>query len=168
MVSERAVRLTIVPLMTLSFLTSIVVLAIAASLESHWLATGFPSNAARDRERLLLTAGIWGTLVSSVYSLIGTLLKPQSVAFGIMFHLVAFAIAFFLYLCGASSLTAFVANRNCGIPMQTFSRCNVTKGLVAVGWIGTIWVFIILIIVLILGVKARSGAGIRRGALTDA
>ena len=35
-------------------------------------------------------------------------------------------------------------------------------------WIGTIWVFIILVIVLILGVKARSGAGIRRGALTDA
>jgi len=55
--------------MTLSFLTSIVVLAIAASLESHWLATGFPSNAARDRERLLLTAGIWGTLVSRTCTL---------------------------------------------------------------------------------------------------
>ncbi|TNY19876.1 hypothetical protein DMC30DRAFT_285075 [Rhodotorula diobovata] len=167
MVSERAIRLTLTPLTTLSFLTSIVVLAIAASLESHWSDVGFPSNAARDRERLLLVAGIFGVIVS-LYSLIGTFIKPGSVAFGIMFHLVAFAIAFFLYLCGSSSLTAYVDNRNCGIPSETFSRCNITKGLVAVGWIGTIWVFLILVFVFIIGLKARSGAGMRRGALTDA
>ncbi|BGP38165.1 hypothetical protein JCM10450v2_002101 [Rhodotorula kratochvilovae] len=167
MVSARAVRLTIVPLMTLSFLSSVIVLAIAASLEAHWRDVGFPSKSHRDRERLLLTAGIWGIIVS-LYSLVGTFLKPDSVAFGIMFHLVAFAIAFFLYLCGASSLTALVDHVSCGNANETFSRCNVTKGLVAIGWIETIWVFLILLVVIFLGVKARSGAGIRRGALTDA
>lgn len=35
-------------------------------------------------------------------------------------------------------------------------------------WIGTIWVFLILVFVFIIGLKARSGAGMRRGALTDA
>ena len=96
----------------------------------------------------------------------------------------------FLYLCGASSLTALVDHVSCGNASETFSRCNVTKGLVAIGcalpyscqrktsrtdrggracsWIETIWVFLILLVVIFLGVKARSGAGIRRGALTDA
>ncbi|GAA6048948.1 hypothetical protein JCM3770_007133 [Rhodotorula araucariae] len=167
MVSVRTVRLTITPLMVLSFLSSVIVLSIAASLEAHWSDVGFPSRAHRDRERLLLAAGVWGTIVS-LYSLVGTLVKPDAVAFGIMFHLVAFAIAFFLYLCGASSLTALVDNVNCGNPSETFSRCNVTKGLVVIGWIETIWVFLILLVVIFLGIKARSGAGIRRGALTDA
>lgn len=111
------------PLALLTFLTSVVVMAIAASLEAKWKSVGFPNNSYRDRERLLLVAGIWGIIVSrksgllsaaavqasalqgqsskqpdlhasSVYSLVGALVKPGSRAFGILVHLVAFAIAF--------------------------------------------------------------------------
>ncbi|GAA5888941.1 hypothetical protein JCM5296_002749 [Sporobolomyces johnsonii] len=165
MVSERFIRLSITPLMLLSFLSSVITLAIAASLEAHWANVGFPNTSYRDRERVLLAAGIWGTIIS-LYALIGTFFFPAHVAFGIMFHLIAFIVAFILYLVGASSLTALTDKIDCG--HSTVSRCNVTKGLVAIGWIETIFIFIILIVVFILGVKSRSGKGMRRGALTDA
>ncbi|GAA5999338.1 uncharacterized protein JCM10292_001213 [Rhodotorula paludigena] len=151
--------------MVVSFLASIVTMAIAASLESHWRNTRFPSISHRDRERILLTAGVWG-IVISLYSLIGTLVKPDHIAFGILFHLIAFVIAFILYMVGSASLTALVDGVDCGD--VDWSRCNVTKGLVVIGWIETVIVFIILIIVVVLGFKARSGSGLRRSALTDA
>ncbi|GAA5951938.1 hypothetical protein JCM21900_000096 [Sporobolomyces salmonicolor] len=165
MVSQRFVRLSVTPLLLLSFLSSVITLAIAASLEAHWANVGFPNRSYRDRERVLLAAGIWGTVIS-LYALVGTFFFPDHIAFGIMFHLIAFIVAFILYLVGASSLTALTDKIDCG--HSTVSRCNVTKGLVAIGWIETIWVFIILIIVFIIGLKARSGKGMKRGALTDA
>ncbi|BGP54084.1 hypothetical protein JCM8202_003084 [Rhodotorula sphaerocarpa] len=164
MVSERTVRFGIAPIALLSFLTSVVVMAIAASLEAHWSSVGFPSNSYRDRERLLLVAGIWGTIVS-LYSLIGTLVRPSSRAFGVLIHLVVFAIAFILYLCGSASLTALTNSIDCGY--VTWSRCNIVKGgLVSTGWIGTIFTFIMMLIAIFLGVKAPSG--VAKGTLTEA
>lgn len=52
------------PVALLTFLVSVVVMAIAASLEHRWKNVGFPNNSYRDRERLLLVAGIWGIIVS--------------------------------------------------------------------------------------------------------
>lgn len=69
MFPERTVRFGIAPIALLSFLTSVVVMAIAASLEAHWSSVGFPSNSYRDRERLLLVAGIWGTIVSREFTI---------------------------------------------------------------------------------------------------
>ncbi|POY74385.1 hypothetical protein BMF94_2579 [Rhodotorula taiwanensis] len=166
MVSERFVRFTMAPVALLTFLTSVVVMAIAASLEHRWKNVGFPNNSYRDRERLLLVAGIWGIIVS-LYSLIGVLVRPTSRAFGVLVHLIFYAIAFFLYLCGAASLTALTNSIDCG--NVTWSRCNVVKGgLVSTGWIGTIFTFIMLLIAIFLGVKARSGVGARKAALTEA
>ncbi|GAA5969977.1 hypothetical protein JCM11641_000216 [Rhodosporidiobolus odoratus] len=165
MVSARFIRVTIGPLTLLSFLASVITLAIAASLEAHWLKVGFPNKSYRDRERILLAAGIWG-VIASLYSLVGAFFFPDRSAFGIMFHLVAFTIAFILYLIGSSSLVALTDKVNCGD--VDWSRCNITKGLVAIGWIETIFVFALLIFVLILGIKSRSGVGMRKSALTDA
>ncbi|GAA5849690.1 hypothetical protein JCM5353_003879 [Sporobolomyces roseus] len=167
MVSERAIKVTLTPLLVLSFLASIVTLAISASLESHWRKTSFPNVSYRDRERILLAASIFSTVISA-YALIGTLVFPGKAAFGILFHLVAFAVAFILYLIGASSLTALTDKINCG--NVDWSRCNVTKGLVAIGWIETIFVFIILLYTIFLGIKAsRSGpTSLKRAGLTDA
>ncbi|GAA5862944.1 hypothetical protein JCM3774_006695 [Rhodotorula dairenensis] len=166
MVSERFVRTTVAPLALLTFLTSVVVMAIAASLESRWKSVGFPSNSYRDRERLLLVAGIWGIIVS-LYSLVGALVRPTSRAFGILVHIVAFAIAFFLYLCGAASLTSLTSGIDCAD--VTWSRCNVVKGgLVSTGWIGTIFTFLMLLLAIFLGIKARSGVGARKAALVEA
>ncbi|GAA5908373.1 hypothetical protein JCM6882_007918 [Rhodosporidiobolus microsporus] len=165
MVSERGIRLSITPLALLSFLASVITLAIAASLEAHWLDVGFPSGSVRDRERVLLTAGIVGTVVS-LYSLIGTFFFADRLAFGIFFHLIAFTVTFLLFLIGSSSLVAITDKIDCG--NVEWSRCNITKGLVAIGWIETIFAFALLIIVLVLGIKSRSGVGMRKGALTDA
>ncbi|KAG0666671.1 hypothetical protein C6P46_004337 [Rhodotorula mucilaginosa] len=166
MVSDRLIRMTIAPVALMTLLTSVVVMAIAASLESHWSSVGFPSNSYRDRERLLLVAGIWGIIVSA-YSLVGALLKPGHKAFGIFYHLIAYSIAFILYLCGVASLTALTNSIDCGD--VTWSRCNVVKGgLVSTGWIGTIFTFIMLVIATFYGIKARSGVGARNAALNEA
>ncbi|GAA5829641.1 hypothetical protein JCM11251_000231 [Rhodosporidiobolus azoricus] len=165
MVSERFVKVGIAPVALLTFLASVITLAIAASLESHWLDVGFPNKSYRDRERVLLTAGIVGTLVSA-YSLVGAFFFADRLAFGIFFHLIAFTITFLLALIGSASLTALTDKIDCGD--VDWSRCNITKGLVAIGWIETIFAFIILIMVLVLGIKSRSGVGMRKGALTDA
>ncbi|GAA6026791.1 hypothetical protein JCM8097_005863 [Rhodosporidiobolus ruineniae] len=165
MVSEVTIRRVFTPLTLLSFLASVVTLAIAASLEAHWAKVGFPNASYRDRERVLLAAGIWGVIIS-LYSLVGTFFFPDRVAFGIFFHVIAFLIAFFLYLVGSSSLVALTDKIDCG--NVDWSRCNITKGLVAIGWIETIFVFIILVFVLVLGFKSRSGVGMRKAALTDA
>ncbi|GAA6011659.1 hypothetical protein JCM11491_004724 [Sporobolomyces phaffii] len=167
MVSAKAIKLTLAPLLLLSVLASIVSLAISASLESHWRKTSFPNISYRDRERILLAASVW-TVIVSIYALVGAIAFPGSAAFGIVFVLVAFAISFILYLIGASSLTALTDKINCG--NVTWSRCNVTKGLVAISWIETIFVFIILLYTIFLGIKAsRSGpVALKRAGLTDA
>ncbi|GEM11681.1 hypothetical protein Rt10032_c16g5698 [Rhodotorula toruloides] len=167
MVSERTVRLVMGPFAGFTFIASVITMSIAASLEAHWQNVGFPNKSYRDRERILLAAGIWGIIIST-YSLVGTIFAPGSTAFGIFPHLIAFSIAFILYLVGAASLTALTDKVTCSNAAETFSRCNTTKALVAFGWIGTIFVFLILVFVSILGVKARSGVGARKGALTDA
>ncbi|GAA5900183.1 uncharacterized protein JCM6883_002768 [Sporobolomyces salmoneus] len=167
MVSARVIKLTLAPILLLSVLASIVSLAISASLEAHWRNVGFPNISYRDRERILLAASVW-TVIVSIYALIGAVAFPGSPAFGIVFVLVAFAISFILYLIGASSLTALTDKTNCG--NVDWSRCNVTKGLVAISWIETIFVFIILLYTIYLGIKAsRSGpVSLKRAALTDA
>uniref|UniRef100_A0A0K3CHR8 MARVEL domain-containing protein n=1 Tax=Rhodotorula toruloides TaxID=5286 RepID=A0A0K3CHR8_RHOTO len=175
------------PFAGFALLASIITMSIAASLEAHWNNVGFPNKSYRDRERILLAAGIWGIIISgantlssaslepnsahtrprAVYSLFGTIFAPGSTAFGIFPHLITFTIAFILYLVGASSLTALTDKVTCSNAAETFSRCNTTKALVG-AWIGTIYVFLILVFVSILGIKARSGVGARKGALTDA
>ncbi|GAA5879681.1 hypothetical protein JCM8547_008954 [Rhodosporidiobolus lusitaniae] len=159
------VRIALTPLAVLTLLSSIVTTAISGSLEDHWSKTNsFPSTSYRDRERILLAAGIIGIVVS-IYSTIGTLRFADSAAFGIFPNLILWAIVFILGLIGASSLTALTDKIDCGD--VDWSRCNVTKGLVAIGWIETIFAFIFLIIVFFLGVKARSGAGMRKSTFVD-
>lgn len=139
------------PFAGFALLASIVTMSIAASLEAHWNNVGFPNKSYRDRERILLAAGIWGILISgahtvpsapravpdfshpvprAAYSLFGTIFAPGSTAFGIFPHLIAFTIAFILYLVGASSLTALTDKVTCSNAAETFSRCNTTKALV--------------------------------------
>lgn len=67
MVSDRLVRLSHTVLFTLVLLSSIVALAISASLVSHYNNTGYPAvhtGAYRDRIRILLTAGVWSTAIA--------------------------------------------------------------------------------------------------------
>ncbi|GAA6060542.1 hypothetical protein JCM10212_006906 [Sporobolomyces blumeae] len=167
MPSAKTIRLTLAPLLLLSFLASIVSLAISASLEAHWRNVGFPNISYRDRERILLAASVW-TVILSLYALIGAIFFPGSAAFGILFMLIGFAISFILYLIGSSSLTALTDKVDCG--NVDWSRCNVTVGLTVIGWIETIFVFIILLYTIFLGIKAsRSGpTTLKRAGLTDA
>jgi hypothetical protein len=68
MVSDRAVRLFHTIIFTLTLLSSIVALAISASLVSHYNSEGYPpvhTNAYRDRIRILLVASVWTTAVTS-------------------------------------------------------------------------------------------------------
>ncbi|GAA6001191.1 hypothetical protein JCM10207_007452 [Rhodosporidiobolus poonsookiae] len=165
MVSERFVRFSVVPLTTISFILSVVTLGLSASLEAHWAKNGFPNGSYRDRERILLAASIWGFLIS-IYSLVGTFFFPDRLAFGIFFHLIAFGIAFILYMIGSASLVALTDKIDCSD--VDWSRCGHVKALVGFGWTETIIVFVLLMLVLFLGIKARSGVGMRKGALTDA
>ncbi|KAK4058710.1 hypothetical protein OIO90_000154 [Microbotryomycetes sp. JL221] len=165
MVSERSIRLVHLPLFVLVLLSGIVALAISGSLVGHYNSVGYPNVSYRDRIRILLVASIW-TVAIALYLLIGVTVAASHVAFGIMAHLVGLAIGFILYLIGVAALTALTRNTTCGD--VDWSRCNIVKGLVAISWIETIWLFIGLIFVFALGVKARSGAGMTRGALTSA
>ncbi|ORY55322.1 hypothetical protein BCR35DRAFT_310087 [Leucosporidium creatinivorum] len=165
MVSDRLVRLTHTPLFVLTLIISIVTLAMSASLVAHYNSVGYPNVSYRDRIRIILAASIWTTLIA-IFFLVGVVVKPASVLFGIFSHLVSLGIAFILLLIGASSLTALTDKQSCG--SADFDRCNIVKGLVAVTWIDTIFVFVALIAIFALGIKARSGAGMRRGVLGDA
>lgn len=173
------------PLFIIISVVSIICVAFSASLVAHFQSGGrsWPSASIRDRVRLLLVAAVWesvfGRTFSSpfhsprkslthdvVYCLIGVLVAPASIAFGILVHLVTNLIGFFLFLVGAAALTAITNNKSCS--QLDFDRCNVVKGLVVISWIDTVFIFAALILILTLGFMARSGAGIRRGALTDA
>lgn len=61
-----------------------------------------------------------------MYFLIGVLVRPALVAFGIMAHLVANLIGFLLFIIGSAALTAITNNKSCGV--LNFSRCNIVKG----------------------------------------
>ena len=76
----------------------------------------------------------------------------------ILVHLVALGIGFILFLIASASITASLRHVDCDT--VTWSRCHVTKGLEGLNWTTTILVFICLIFVLVLGIKARSGAGV--------
>lgn len=69
-------------------------------------------------------------------------------------------------LIGAASMTALTNSASCD--HLNIARCNIVKGLVAISWIDTIFIFIALLAVFGLGIKARSGVGMRRGTLADA
>ncbi|KAL8293006.1 hypothetical protein RQP46_000700 [Phenoliferia psychrophenolica] len=71
-----------------------------------------------------------------------------------------------LLIIGASSLTALTDKHSC--KAVNFDRCNIVKGLVAITWIDTIFTLVALLAVFGLGVKSRSGAGMRRSTLIDA
>jgi len=166
MVSERSIRVFHPILFVLITLSSIITLAIAASLVKHYHDVGYPSHSYRDRIRLLLAAGIWGTLFG-LYLLIGVLVNSAHVMFGIASHLFSLVIGFFLLLIGSASLTALTDKTDCGT--VAWSRCHIVKGLVAIGWIDTIWVTIALLAVFGLGIKARnSGGAFRSGTLATA
>lgn len=89
-----------------------------------------------------------------------------------------------------ASLTALTNGLDCG--KVIWSRCNIVKGLVIISWIDTcvlpsqnrsegrrselisfrcidrIFVFLALVFVGVLAIKARSGLGARRSTLIDA
>jgi len=166
MANERLVKLIHLPLFAFLALVSLITMSISASLVAYGNNNGYPSTSIRDRDRIILVAGIWTTFFS-IYLVLGTLFAASSVAFGILVHLVTVAVGFILYLIGAASLTATMIHRSCGGP-DGFPRCNVTKGEEVMAWISTIISFVALIFVLVLGIKSRSGTGMRRGTLVNA
>lgn len=68
MVSDRAVRLSHTVLYTLTLLSSVVALAISASLVAHYNSDGYPpvnTRSYRDRIRIILVASVWSTAIAS-------------------------------------------------------------------------------------------------------
>ncbi|SCZ96660.1 BZ3500_MvSof-1268-A1-R1_Chr4-4g07526 [Microbotryum saponariae] len=166
MVSEGTVRLVHAPLLGLITLIGIVTLAMSASLVAHYNSHGYPNISYRDRIRIILAGSIWSFFVS-VFLVVGVAVKPDNVLFGIFAHIIGLAIAFILLLIGVASLTALTDKLHCS-GIENFSRCKVVKGLVGVTWTQTVLLFIALIFVFALGVKARSGGGMRRSTLVNA
>ncbi|SCV68954.1 BQ2448_1974 [Microbotryum intermedium] len=166
MVSERTVKLVHAPLLGLITLIGIVSLAMSASLVAHYNSRGYPNVSYRDRIRIILAGSIWSLFVT-ILLVVGVSVKPDNVLFGIFAHIIGLAIAFILLLIGVSSLTALTDKISCS-GVENFSRCKVVKGLVGVTWTQTLLLFIALVFVFALGVKARSGAGMRRSTLVDA
>jgi len=164
MPSERTVKLVHLPLFVLITLTSIVVVAISGSLVGFYNSHGYPSGSYRDRIRILLVAGVW-TTTFGIFLSAGFFFAASHILFGILAHLVPLAISFILFLIGSASLTALTNGTDCG--KVNWNRCNIVKGLVVVSWIDTIWVFLALIFISVLAVKARTGLGARRSTLLD-
>ncbi|WVO22645.1 uncharacterized protein IAS62_003975 [Cryptococcus decagattii] len=167
MPSERVIRFTHTFLFTLVLLSSIVALGISASLVSHYNSHGYPpvhTDAYRDRIRVLLTASVWTTTWGLILTF-GFQLFGQSIAFGLIAHLVPMVIAFLLYLIGVSSLTALTDKIDCGNVSQSFSRCSIVKGLVVISWIDTIFILFALTFLTILCFMARGRYGAHRSTL---
>jgi hypothetical protein len=76
-------------------------------------------------------------LTSAVIFTVGFQVLGTTVVFGLLTHLVGVAIAFILFIIGASSLTALTNGIDCGVAGQGFDRCNIVKGLVIISWIDT-------------------------------
>ncbi|KAM0746921.1 hypothetical protein T439DRAFT_329195 [Meredithblackwellia eburnea MCA 4105] len=164
MVSDRSIRIFHPILFLLISLASIITLAISASLVAHYNSVGYPDVSYRDRIRICLAAAIWMTLFA-LYLLVGVMVQSGNILFGIASHLFSLGIGFILLIIGVSSLTALTDKTSCSHVL--WSRCRTVKGLVAITWIDTIFVFIALLCVFGLGIKSRSGAGIRRSTLAD-
>lgn len=132
---------------------------------SHYNDVGYPNVSYRDRIRILLAGSIWSLLISIVFA-VGVIIAGSNILFGIFSHLIALGIAFILLMVGSASLVALTSDTNCDD--VAWSRCGTVKGLVGVAWVETVLLFIALVLIFALGVKARSGAGMRRGVLSDA
>ncbi|KAL7421364.1 hypothetical protein Q5752_004249 [Cryptotrichosporon argae] len=167
MVSDRGVRNSHVTLYVLVLLSSIVALAISASLVSHYNAGGYPpehTTAYKDRIRILLVAAVWMTFFA-ILLIPGFLVAGRSAVFGLLTHLVPTAIGFILFLIGVASLTALTDKVDCGKSGETFDRCNIVKGLVIISWIDTIFIFVTLIMLIVLAFIARGEYGVHRSTL---
>jgi hypothetical protein len=167
MPSEKVIKLSHTVLFTLSLLSSIVALAISASLVSHYNNEGYPpvhTGAYRDRIRICLVAAVWSTAATSKWAIplsaltrrrgcagnaksrivliavlliVGFQVAGRHRLFGVLSHLVLLAIGFILFIIGAASLTALTRPIDCGRAGDTFARCNIVKGLVIISWIDT-------------------------------
>lgn len=82
----------------------------------------------------------WTFSTVSIFSVVGTIAFPDNVAFGIFPHIIGFTILFLLLLIGSSSLTALTDKVSCG--NVDWSRCKVTKGLVAIGCVRSFFSFL--------------------------
>ena len=76
-------------------------------------------------------------MLTAVLLTVGFHVAGRHRVFGILTHLVLLLIGFILYIIGAASLTALTNGIDCGRSGDTFSRCNIVKGLVIISWIDT-------------------------------
>ncbi|KAG7528331.1 hypothetical protein FFLO_06242 [Filobasidium floriforme] len=169
MPSERSLKILHTPWLVLSTITSIVALAISASLVDYYNNNGYPAidGDYKPRIRIVLVASVWMAFFS-IYLLVGFLLAPGNILFGILAHWVALTIGFLLFLIGNSSLTSLTDGTSCGNVGDAFRRCNIVKGLVVVAWIDVIVIFVMWLFVTLLAWKARKALGIHRSSLLDA
>jgi len=167
MPSERGVRISHIALFVFVLLSSIIALAISASLVKYYNDNGYPpahTDAYKDRIRILLVSSVWTTAISLIL-IPGFFFMGHHVAFGLLAHIVPTAIAFILFLIGVASLTALTRPTDCNKAGDAFKRCNIVKGLVVISWIDTILLFGTLIFLLVLAFIARGGYGVRKGTL---
>jgi len=169
MVRESTVRTIHTPGFAISFVASLVALAISASLVKFYNDHGYPNTSYRDRIRILLVASVWTVLISLLLGIGGILFMGRQ-AVGFISHFIALGIGFILYLIGVSALTALTDKTDCGNAAKggDFDRCNTVKGLVIISWIETIILFAILIFTFVLGLKARRTIGWRSATFLDA
>lgn len=169
MVSESHVRSVHLPGFVLSTLASIVTLAIAASLVKFYNDHGYPDVSYRDRIRITLVAAVLAVPISLWFAIGGVMMMGHR-AMSLLVHLVSLAITFILFIIGVSSLTALTHKTDCGNPLKggDFPRCKTVKGLVAVAWIETVILFILLVFVTMMAVRARRTVGIKNGTMLDA
>ncbi|ORX39081.1 hypothetical protein BD324DRAFT_618460 [Kockovaella imperatae] len=167
MVSERAVRISHTIIFILTLLAAIVVVAISGSLVGRYNNDGYPrfhTGAYEARIRIILVAGVWTTAFALIL-LIGFQMLGNHRAFGILAHLIPMVIGFILFIIGSSSLTALTRFITCGEGEGKFDHCNIVKGLVIISWIDTIFVFISIIFVLVMGLIAHRGYGMHKATL---
>ena len=99
--------------------------------------TGCESGRPRDCGTLQGSPRHQHGLTCTVIFTVGFQILGTTVVFGLLTHLVGVAIAFILFIIGASSLTALTNGIDCGVAGQGFDRCNIVKGLVIISWIDT-------------------------------
>nr|ODO03783.1 hypothetical protein L204_00122 [Cryptococcus depauperatus CBS 7855] len=181
MLSKRLIKLTHTILFSLVFLASVAALGVSSAIVKHYNSRGYPpvnNHGYRDRIRILLVASVWTTasakgigdtmanVWSSVILMIGFLAAGENNAvFGLLTHIILVTIAFLLFLIGVSSLTALTDKISCSKSGQGFEWCNVVKGLVAISWIDTIFIFITLVFLIVLACMARRRYGASRSTL---
>ncbi|WVO15474.1 hypothetical protein L204_103132 [Cryptococcus depauperatus] len=168
MLSKRLIKLTHTILFSLVFLASVAALGVSSAIVKHYNSRGYPpvnNHGYRDRIRILLVASVW-TTASAIILMIGFLAAGENNAvFGLLTHIILVTIAFLLFLIGVSSLTALTDKISCSKSGQGFEWCNVVKGLVAISWIDTIFIFITLVFLIVLACMARRRYGASRSTL---